>query len=80
MSGGVAQRDELRGAVGEVDALAVIVLESFDRADWSGADQLLAERTAYALGMIARSAATAASKLDGFHLISVECIKHRQGA
>jgi hypothetical protein len=59
------QLDELRDVGGEIDALAALALESVGRADWSGADPLLVERTAYVLGMIARSAATAASKLDG---------------
>lgn len=67
MSRIATQLDELRDVVGEIDALAALALESFDRADWSDADPLLVERTAYALGMIARSAATAASKLEGFH-------------
>jgi hypothetical protein len=67
MTAVAAQLDELRTAVGEVDALAALALESFDRADWSGADPQLVERTAYVIGIIARSAASAASKLDGFH-------------
>jgi hypothetical protein len=58
------QLDELRDVVGELDALAVLALEAFDRANWSGADPFLAERTARIIGIIARSAATATSKLE----------------
>jgi hypothetical protein len=65
MSQVAMQLEELRDVVGEIDALAALALESFDHADWSGADQLIVERMAYVLGMIARSAATAASKFDG---------------
>lgn len=61
--------DELRIAVGETEALAALAVESFDRADWEGADQLLVERTAYVLGVIARSAATAASRVDHFRTV-----------
>lgn len=35
---------ELRDAAGEIDAIAALALESFDRADWSGVDPLLVER------------------------------------
>lgn len=65
MSRSATQLDELREAGGEIDALAALALASFERADWSGVDPLLVERTAYVLGMIARSAAIAASRLDG---------------
>lgn len=56
MTGIATQLDELREAVGKIDALAALVLESFDYANWGGADPLLVERTAYVIGMIARSA------------------------
>lgn len=72
--------DELRDVVGKIDALAALALESFDRADWSGANPLLVERVACVLEMIATSAATAASKLNCVHLVFEEFIKHRHGA
>jgi hypothetical protein len=68
MTGVAVQLEELRDTVGEIDALAALALESFDRADWGCADRQLAERVAYVLVMIARSAATAVSKLDSFHV------------
>lgn len=75
-----SQLDELRDVIGEIDALAALALESFDRANWIGADLLLVERMTCVLGMIARSASIAICKLNGFHLISVDFITHRRGA
>lgn len=74
-----SQLDELRDVGGEIDALAALALESFDRADWSGADPLVVERMTCVLDMIAKSAVIAICKLDGFHLISEEFITHRRG-
>jgi hypothetical protein len=62
-----SQLDEMRLAVGEVDAIAAVTLKWFDDEDWSGADAILVERTGFMLGVIARSAAFAASKIDGVH-------------
>lgn len=59
---------ELRDVVGEIEALSTLLLHAFDHADWRGANQLLVERTAYVIGIIARNAATAASRLDGLHV------------
>jgi hypothetical protein len=64
----LAHLDELRIAVGEVDALASVALSWFDDGDWNGADPALVERAGHLLGVIARSAATAASKVDRFHV------------
>lgn len=58
----------LRLAVCEVDALAAIALQWFDDNDWSGSDSLLIERAGFMLTVIARSAAHAATKIDGFHV------------
>jgi hypothetical protein len=63
-----ARPDELRLVVGEVEALAVVTVAWFDDEHWSGADPVLVERAGYLLGVIARSAATAASKIDSFHV------------
>jgi hypothetical protein len=68
MTGVAEQLDHLRLAVGEVDAIAAVTLKWFDDEDWSGADQLLVERAGFMLGVIAKSAAFAASKIDGFHV------------
>lgn len=61
-----SQLDELRDVVGEIDALAALAVDSLDDTEWRGADRLLVKRMAYVLGMIARSAATASSRLDAF--------------
>jgi hypothetical protein len=63
-----SQLDEMRLAVGEVDAIAAVTLKWFDDEDWSGADSILVERTGFMLGVIARSAAFAASKIDAVHV------------
>jgi len=63
-----ARIDELRLAVGEVDTLAAVTLKWFDGEDWSSADPVLFEHAGFMLGVIAKSAAFAASKIDGFHV------------
>jgi len=63
-----AHLDELRLAVSEVDAPAAVALSWFDDEDWSGADPALVERAGHLFGVIARSAAIAASKVDRFHV------------
>lgn len=68
MSDAATQLEGLRLAVGEVDALAAVALQWFDDSDWSGAEPLLVERAGFMLGVIARSAAHAATKIDGFHV------------
>lgn len=67
MSDVVGALDQMRLAVGETDAMAAIAVMWFDSADWSGADPVLVERAGYLLDVIARSAATAAAKVDGVH-------------
>lgn len=57
----------LRLAVGEVDALAAIALQWFDDSDWSSADSQLVDRAGFMLTVIARSAATAAARVDAVH-------------
>jgi hypothetical protein len=64
----LAHLDELRIAVGEVDALAAVALSWFDDRDWNGADPVLVEQAGYLIGVIARSAATAASEVARFHV------------
>jgi hypothetical protein len=62
-----AQLDALRIAVGKVDALAAVVVESYDHADWSGADPIQVERMAYLLGAVAEAATAAIAVVDRFH-------------
>jgi hypothetical protein len=56
--------DRLRVAVSEVEALANVILESFKRADWCGADGLVVRRTRHVLGVLATSATSVTSKLE----------------
>jgi len=60
--------EQLRLAIGEVDAIAAVTLKWFDDEDWSGADPAPVERAGFMLGVIARSAAFAASKIESFHV------------
>jgi hypothetical protein len=68
MTAVAGELDQLRLAVGEVDAIAAVTLKWFDDEDWSGADPALVERAGFMLGAIAKSAALVASKIDGFHV------------
>lgn len=67
MSDVAARLDELRIAVGEVEALAAVTIESYDGQDWSGADPLQVERLASLLGLISRSATAAATAFHRLH-------------
>ena len=69
----------MRLAVGEVDALATIAVAWFDGVDQSGADPVLAESIGYLLDVIARSAATAASKVDSVHAAIADAQPVRSG-
>lgn len=62
-----AQLDTLRIAVGEVDALAAVTVESFDNASWCGTDPLQVERMAHLLGTISKAATTALAVVERFH-------------
>ena len=59
--------DVLRIAVGKTEALAAVAVESYDRADWSGADPLQVERMAYLLGAIAEAAADGVAAAERAH-------------
>lgn len=71
--------DQLRVATGETDALAAIAVVWFDDADWSGADPVLVDRAGYLLGVIARSAANAATKVDSVHAAVADAQPVRSG-
>jgi hypothetical protein len=59
--------DQLRIALGEVEAVAAIAAESYDRQDWGDADPLHVDRMASLLGLIARSAAGALAAFHRLH-------------
>jgi hypothetical protein len=59
--------DQLRIAVGEVDALAAVTAEAYDNGDCNGADQLHVERLASLLGLIAKSATAAMTAFHRLH-------------
>jgi hypothetical protein len=59
--------DQLRIAVGEVEALAALTAESYDRADWGEADPVVVDRMASLLGLIARSATAAMAAFHRLH-------------
>lgn len=61
-----AQLDALRIAAGRTAALADVTIESYDHADWSGADPALVERTAYLLGAVAEAATAVVGAVDRF--------------
>lgn len=58
--------DQLRLAVGEVEALANLVQGAFDCADRDGADSLVVARMGYVLGVLATSATAAVGKFERF--------------
>ena len=61
-----AQLDALRIAAGKTAALADVTIESYDQADWRGADPALVERTAYLLGAVAEAATAVVAAVDRF--------------
>jgi hypothetical protein len=62
-----APMDQLRIALGDVEALASATAESYDRQHWDGADPLHVERLASLLGLIARSASGAMAAFHRLH-------------
>ena len=58
-----ARLNELHLAVSEVDALAAITLDWFDEQNWILADPVILDRVVLMLGMLARAAMGAASKM-----------------
>jgi hypothetical protein len=77
MTGIAAHLDDLRIAVGELEALAAVTAESYDRQDWSGADSLHVERLASLLGLISKSAAVAVA---AFHRLTVAVVDAQPAA
>jgi hypothetical protein len=66
------EMDDLRLAVGEVEALAAMLLRFFDASDWSGADSQLVDRTGHVLGLLATSATSAAGKFERFQIAYID--------
>lgn len=64
-----ARLDALRIAVGKVDALAAVAVESYDNTTWRDADPLQIDRMAHLLGATADAAATAVAAVDHFRII-----------
>jgi hypothetical protein len=71
-----AQIDALRIAAGRVDALAAILVESYDHADWRGVDPVQVERLAQLLGVTAEAATAMVAAVDKLHA----CVADRQPA
>lgn len=72
MKSTMQEMDELRLAVGETEALAAMLLEFFDHADWGRADSLVVDRMGYVLGVLATAAAAAAGKFERFQIAFVD--------
>jgi hypothetical protein len=66
--------DEMYLAVGEVEALAAMLLAFFDSSDWSGASSLLVDRTGHVLGLLSESATAAVSKFDRFQIAYIDSL------
>jgi hypothetical protein len=64
--------DALRLAVGEVEAIAAVLLAWFDSSDWSGVDSQLVDRTGHVLGVLAESATRAVGKFERFEIAFVD--------
>lgn len=67
-----AELDVLQIAVGEVEVLAAITTEAYDREDWSGSDPFSVEKVAYLLGLISKSASTAMAAVHRLHIAIVD--------
>jgi hypothetical protein len=72
MTSTMQEMDAMRLAVGEVEALAAMLLAFFDSSDWSGADSQLVDRTGHVLGVLATSATSAAGKFERFQTAYVD--------
>jgi hypothetical protein len=72
MKSTMQEMDIMRLAVGEVEALAAMLLEFYDSSDWSGADSSLVDRVGHVLGVLARSATTAAGKFERFEIAYID--------
>ncbi len=59
--------DALRLAAGKTEALAATAVESYDNAEWSGADRALVERMAYVIEAVAEAARATVVVVEQFH-------------
>jgi hypothetical protein len=61
------EMDDLRIALGEVDALSLVTADAYDREDWIRPDSVLVERIASLLGLISKSAGDAMAAFHRLH-------------
>jgi hypothetical protein len=64
--------DDFTGPALPSDLFDCSDLESFDRADWNGADSLVVDRMGYVLGVLATSATAAVGKFERFQTVFVD--------
>ena len=67
MSAVMQEMDDLRIALGEVDALSLVTADAYDREDWIRPDAVLVERIASLLGLISKSAGDAMAAFHRLH-------------
>jgi hypothetical protein len=67
MTGAAEQLDELRIAIGEVDALVTLTTAAYDSADWSTPDPAVVDGIASLLSRISKSATAAMTVLYRLH-------------
>lgn len=72
MSDVAVEMDQLRIAVGEVEALAAVLLQFFDHSDWSGVSSLLIDRMGYVLTVLGQSASFAVGRMERFQTVFVD--------
>ncbi len=64
----------MRGAVGEVEALAAMLLLFFDSSNWSRCDQLMVDRVGYVLEVLSMSASYANGMFDRFQIAYIDAL------
>lgn len=74
------QLDELGNAVGEVEALAALAVQSYDHGDWSGSDPVQVERMAFVVGAVSKAATTAVTVFNRVHTAIVDARPAEPGA
>lgn len=72
MSDVAGEMDQLRIAVGEVEALVAMLLQFFDNSDWSGVSSLLIDRMGYVLTVLGQSASYAVGRFERFQTVFVD--------
>ena len=67
MTGVAGELDQLRIALGEVEALATVTTATYDSADWVESDPATVDRIALLLGLISKSATAALAAYHRLH-------------